>query len=227
MVAAFVRPYDAAFRHLSRLIVSRTRVKICGITREQDLDAAAAAGADALGFVFYPPSPRFLATLRAAELVRRVPPFATSVGLFVNPEPGFVREVLATVPLDLIQFQGDEPPEFCEQFGHPYLKVARMRPELDLVEFARAFKSARGLLLDAYVEGYGGAGQLFDWSLVPKELPLPVVLAGGLTAENVGSAIRQLRPWAVDVSSGVEVAKGVKDAAKIAAFIAAVKNADA
>jgi phosphoribosylanthranilate isomerase len=207
--------------------MSRTRVKICGITREADLHAATAAGADALGFVFYPPSPRFLAAERAAELVRRVPPFVSSVGLFVDPDPGFVRATLASVPLDLLQFQGDESPAFCEQFGRPYLKVARMRPGLDLVEFARTFASARGLLLDAYVEAYGGAGQTFDWSLVPRDLPLPVLLAGGLTADNVGSAVRMLRPWAVDVSSGVEVAKGIKDAAKIAAFIAAVKNADA
>lgn len=207
--------------------MSGTRVKICGITREQDLDAAVAAGADALGFVFYPPSPRYLVQQRAAELVRRAPPFVTTVGLFVDPEPDFVRQTLAAVPLDLLQFQGDESPDFCEQFGRPYLKVARMRHGLDLIEFARAFASARGLLLDAYVEGYGGAGQVFDWSLVPGQLPLPILLAGGLTAENVGGAIRQLRPWAVDVSSGVEIAKGVKDAAKIAAFIAAVKNADA
>ena len=185
------------------------------------------AGADALGFVFYPPSPRFLDLGRAADLVRRVPPFVTRVGLFVNPEPAILLETLAAVPLDVIQFQGDEPPEFCEQFGRPYLKVARMKPGLDLVEFARAYSSARGLLLDAYVEGYGGAGQVFDWSLVPKALPLPVVVAGGLTAGNVGNAIRQLRPWGVDVSSGVEAAKGIKDAAKIAAFMAAVKNADA
>jgi phosphoribosylanthranilate isomerase len=204
-----------------------TRVKICGITRLQDLDAAVASGVDALGFVFYPPSPRFLEVGRAGELVRRVPPFVTTVGLFVDPEPERVREVLDSVPLDLLQFQGDESPAFCEQFGRPYVKVARMKPGLDLLEFARAYPSARGLLLDAYVEGYGGAGQVFDWSLVPGELPLPIVLAGGLTADNVGSAIRQLRPWAVDVSSGVEIAKGVKDAAKIAAFIAAVKNADA
>jgi phosphoribosylanthranilate isomerase len=184
------------------------------------------AGADALGFVFYPPSARYVQTGRAAELVRAVPPFVTRVGLFVNPEPAFVTEVLAQVPIDLIQFQGDELPDFCEQFGRPYLKVARMRPGLDLVEFARVFAGARGLLLDTYVEGFGGAGQVFDWSLVPKELPLPILLAGGLTAENVGNAIRQLRPAAVDVSSGVEAAKGIKDAAKIAAFIAAVKNAD-
>jgi phosphoribosylanthranilate isomerase len=207
--------------------MSRTRIKICGITRGIDLESAVAAGADALGFVFYPPSPRYLQTGHAAELVRAVPPFVTRVGLFVNPEPAFVTEVLAQVSLDLIQFQGDESPDFCEQFGHPYLKVARMRPGLDLVEFARTFASARGLLLDTYVEGFGGAGQAFDWSLVPKQLPLPVLLAGGLTPENVGIAIRQVRPVAVDVSSGVEAAKGIKDAVKIAAFIAAVKNADA
>jgi phosphoribosylanthranilate isomerase len=208
------------------MIVSRTRVKICGITREVDLESAVTAGADALGFVFYPPSPRYVQTRRAAELVRAVPPFVTRVGLFANPEPAFVTEVLAQVSIDLIQFQGDESPDFCEQFGRPYLKVARMRSGLDLVEFARAFAGARGLLLDTYVEGFGGAGQVFDWSLVPKELPLPILLAGGLTGENVGNAIRQLRPAAVDVSSGVEAAKGIKDAAKIAAFIAAVKNAD-
>lgn len=227
MVLAIDWPYDAAFTRYFRLNVTRTRVKICGITREPDLDAATSAGADAVGFVFYPPSPRFLSVERAAELVRRLPPFITSVGLFVNPEPVFVREVMRQVPLDLLQFQGDEAPEFCEQFRHPYLKVARMRPGIDLVEFARTFASARALLLDAYVEGFGGAGQVFDWSLVPKKLPLPVVLAGGLTADNVGGAIRHLRPWAVDVSSGVEQAKGIKDAAKIAAFVAAVKNANA
>jgi len=207
--------------------VSRTRVKICGITRAQDLDAAVEAGADALGFVFYPGSARYLDPGRAAELVRRVPPFVTRIGLFVNPRLEDLQATLAAVSLDLVQFQGDEPPEFCEQCGHAYLKVARMRPGLDLVEFARAYPSARGLLLDAYVESYGGAGQTFDWSLVPKSLPLPVVVAGGLTAENVGEAVSRFRPWGVDVSSGVEVAKGIKDAAKIAAFIAAVKTADA
>lgn len=207
--------------------MSRTRIKICGITREQDLDAAVAAGADAVGLVFYPLSPRYLPLERATALAGRVPPFVTSVGLFVNPDPGLVREVVAAAPVDLLQFQGEETPDFCEQFGRPYVKVARMRPGVDLVEFARSYASARGLLLDAYVEGYGGAGQSFDWSLVPASLPLPIVLAGGLTADNVGSAICRLRPWAVDVSSGVELSKGIKDAAKIAAFIAAVKNADA
>jgi phosphoribosylanthranilate isomerase len=206
--------------------VSRTRIKICGITREQDLESAVTAGADALGFVFYPPSPRYVDLRRAAELTRCVPPFVTRVGLFVDADPDVVAETLAVVPIDLLQFHGDESPDYCERFGRPYLKVARMRPGFDLLEFARAYPSARGLLLDACVEGFGGAGQTFDWSLVPQDLPLPVIVAGGLTVENVGSAIRQLRPWAVDVSSGVEVAKGIKDAAKIAAFMAAVKNAD-
>jgi phosphoribosylanthranilate isomerase len=206
--------------------MSRTRIKICGITREQDLQAAVAAGADALGFVFYPLSPRYLDIETAAALIRKVPPFVTRVGLFVNPDPQVLADTLAAVPLDVVQYQGDEPPEFCEGFGRPYVKVARMRPGIDLVEFARSYPSARGLLLDAYVESYGGAGQMFDWSLVPKDLPLPVVVAGGLTAANVGSAIRQLRPWGVDVSSGVEIAKGIKDADKINAFVAAVKDAD-
>ncbi len=155
-----------------------------------------------------------------------VPPFVTRVGLFVNPDKALLAETLAEVDLDLIQFQGDESSAFCEQFGRPYLKVARMRPGIDLLEFARAYSSARGLLLDTYVEAYGGAGRSFDWSLVTKDLPLPVVIAGGLTADNVGSAIRLIRPSGVDVSSGVEAAKGIKDAAKIAAFIAAVRNAD-
>jgi phosphoribosylanthranilate isomerase len=207
--------------------VSLTRVKICGITRAVDLDAAVRAGADALGFVFYPPSPRHLERRQAAELVKRVPPFVARVGLFVNPDPALLADTLAAVDLDLIQFQGDETPSFCEQLGRPYLKVARMRPGIDLLEFARAYPSARALLLDSYVEAYGGAGQSFDWSLVPKNLPLPIIVAGGLTAANVGSAIDSIRPAGVDVSSGVEAAKGIKDADKIAAFIAAVKSADA
>jgi phosphoribosylanthranilate isomerase len=206
--------------------MARTRIKICGLTREQDVAAAVAAGADAIGFVFFPQSPRHLEIDRAAALVRSVPPFVTRVGLFVNPDPQVLSETLAAVPLDVVQYQGDETPEFCESQGYPYVKVARMRPGIDLVEFARSYPSARGLLLDAYVESYGGAGQMFDWSLVPKSMPLPVVVAGGLTAANVGSAIRQLRPWGVDVSSGVEAAKGIKDADKIRAFVAAVKDAD-
>jgi phosphoribosylanthranilate isomerase len=206
--------------------VARTRVKICGITREQDLEVAVDAGADALGFVFYPSSPRHVDAVRAATLAVRVPPFVTRVGLFVNAEPATVNSVLAVVPLDLLQFHGDEAPDYCGQFGRPYLKVARMRPGFDLLEYARNFPSAQGLLLDAYVEAYGGAGRTFDWSLIPRNLPLPVILSGGLTSENVADAVRGVRPWAVDVSSGVEAAKGIKDANKIAAFMAAVKNAD-
>ena len=206
---------------------SRTRIKICGITRSVDLHVAVGAGADALGFVFYPPSPRFVANDAAARLCGEVPPFVSRVGLFVNADPAVVRETLAAVPLDLLQFHGDEDAAYCRQFGKPYLKAARVRPGLDLVEFARSFSSASGLLLDAYVEGYGGAGQTFDWSLIPRQMPLPMVLSGGLTPDNVGEAVVKLRPWAVDVSSGVEQAKGIKDADRIAAFVAAVNEADA
>ncbi len=206
--------------------MSRTRIKICGITREQDLQAALAAGADALGFVFYPPSPRFLASDRARALAEAVPPFVTRVGLFVNSAPEEVRATLAAVPLDLLQFHGEEEPDYCAQFDRPWVKAARVRPGLDLLEFARRFAGAQALLLDAFVEGYGGAGQRFDWSLIPPSLPLPMILSGGLDAANVGAAIAGLRPWAVDVSSGVEAAKGIKDAEKIHAFVAAVKDAD-
>ncbi len=207
----------------------RTRIKICGITRAEDLDAAVAAGADAVGFVFYPPSPRFLSSEVAANLARQVPPFVTRVGLFVNAEATTVRETLAQVPIDLLQFHGDEDAHFCEQFGRPYIKAARVKPNSargDLLEFARAFPGAQGLLLDAWVEAYGGAGQSFDWSLIPENLPLPMVLSGGLHAGNIVDAVVKTRPWAVDVSSGVELSKGIKDAEKIAAFIAAVRMAD-
>lgn len=206
--------------------MQRTRVKICGITREEDLAAAVAAGADAIGFVFYPPSPRYLPVERAIVLARSVPPFVMRVGLFVNAEASWVRETLARVPLDLLQFHGDEDAHYCEQFGRAYLKAARVRPEIDLLEFARAFPTAQGLLLDAWSAAYGGAGQTFDWSLIPEILPLPIILSGGLDAGNVGEAIRRIGPWAVDVSSGVEQKKGIKDAAKIAAFMAAVRMAD-
>lgn len=206
--------------------MTKTRIKICGITREADMGVALAAGADAIGFVFYPPSPRNLTNARAAALAHAVPPFVVRVGLFVNAEPATVRETLAEVPLELLQFHGDEDEAYCRQFRRPYIKAARMRPGLDLVEFARRFSSAQGLLLDAFVEGYGGAGQTFDWSLIPRALPLPMILSGGLHADNVGEAVRKLRPWAVDVSSGVEVAKGIKDAEKINAFVAAVRHAE-
>lgn len=207
--------------------MSRTRIKICGLTRPQDLEAAIHSGADAVGFVFYPPSPRHLGLVQAKELALRVPPFVTRVGLFVNADPQQVRDTLAEVPLDLLQFHGEEEADYCAQFGLPYLKAARVRPGVDLLEFARTYASAQGVLLDAWVEAYGGVGQSFDWSLIPSNLPVPMILSGGLHVDNVGEAVMKIKPWAVDVSSGVESAKGIKDAGKIAAFISAVRTADA
>ena len=204
----------------------KTRLKICGLTREEDVDAAVAAGADAIGFVFYPPSPRYLTPQRAAELARRIPPFVDVVGLFVNAEPEAVRAACNAAPINLLQFHGDEDAAYCRQFGRPYLRAARVRPGLDLVEFARSFPDARGLLLDAFVEGYGGGGHVFDWTLIPPDLPGFLVLSGGLTAANVGEAVQRVRPVAVDVSSGVEMSKGIKDHSKIAAFVAALRKAD-
>jgi phosphoribosylanthranilate isomerase len=203
------------------------RVKICGITRMEDLLAACHAGADALGFVFHAKSPRNLSIDQAATLVNSIPPFVQSVGLFADAESEYIRTVLKTIPLDLLQFHGDESPQFCRQFGRPYLKAIRVRDGLDLVKYADDYIDARGLLLDAYVPGIpGGTGERFDWSLIPPGLTKPIILSGGLKPENVTDAIRRVRPWAVDVSSGVEQAKGVKDAAKVAAFIQGAKHAD-
>ena len=210
--------------------MTRTRIKICGITREQDLAAAVAAGADALGFVFYDPSPRCVTPGRAAQLMARVPPFVTKVGLFVNAEPRIVHEIMAQAPLDLLQFHGDEDAAYCSQFGRPWIKAARVRPGVDLLEYASLFAKASGvsgLLLDAYVEGYGGGGKTFDWELIPRNLSLPVILSGGLHPANIAEAVRAVRPWAVDVSSGVEAARGIKDVQKINEFIAGVRDADA
>ena len=204
----------------------KTRIKICGLTREADVDAAVAAGADAIGFVFYPPSPRYVAPQRAAELARRIPPFVDVVGLFVNEAPEVDRAACEAVPINVLQFHGDEDAAYCRQFARPYLRAARVRPGLDLVEFVSLFPDARGLLLDAFVEGYGGGGHVFDWTLIPPNLPSYLVLSGGLTADNVSDAIRRVRPVAVDVSSGVEMSKGIKDHSKIAAFVAAVRKAD-
>lgn len=206
--------------------MNRTRIKICGLTRIADVHAAVDAGADAIGLVFYPPSPRCVGFERAAELVRAVPPFVTTVGLFVNPAPEFVHQVLETVPLQLLQFHGDESETECAQFGRPWIKAARVRPGIDLIEFSASHPSAVGILLDAFVEGYGGGGKTFDWSLIPDGLGRRLILSGGLDAGNVTEAIRRTRPWAVDVSSGVESAKGIKDAEQIAAFITGVRNAD-
>ena len=204
----------------------KTCIKICGLTREEDVDAAVAAGVDALGFVFYPSSPRYVSPQRAAELAQRIPPFVDVVGLFVNESPGAGHAVCAALPISLLQFHGDEDATYCRQFARPYLRAARVRPGLDLVEFARAFPDARGLLLDAFVDGYGGGGDVFDWTLIPPDLPGFLVLSGGLTATNAGEAMRRVRPVAVDVSSGVEMGKGIKDHSKIAAFVAAVRKAD-
>jgi phosphoribosylanthranilate isomerase len=204
-----------------------TRIKICGITRVEDALAAAHSGADAIGLVFHERSPRHVSIAQAKQLADALPPFVFAVGLFVNAEAAFVHAVLASVPLDILQFHGDEPAEFCAQFAKPYLKAIRVKAGVDLLQCAARFHTAKGLLLDAHVEGIaGGTGATFDWALIPKQLPLPVILSGGLNAGNVVAAIKQVRPYAVDVSSGVEASKGIKDAAKIAAFINEVKRTD-
>lgn len=207
----------------------KTRIKICGITRKQDAIAAAEAGADAIGLVFYPKSPRYVLPEQAVQIVAALPPFVDVVALFVNATPAFVRETVAAVSINLLQFHGDEDEAYCCQFDRPYLKAARVKPGLDLVQYAASFATAQALLLDAFVEGYGGGGHVFDWSLIPEKgagLPRPIILSGGLTTDNVTEAVRRVRPAAVDVSSGVEQAKGIKDPARIAAFIAGVRNAD-
>jgi len=205
-----------------------TRIKICGITRVEDGLAAAQAGADAIGLVFADKSPRRLSPDQARHISRALPPFVTTVALFVNPESSWVQQVLEEVRPDCLQFHGDEPPEFCAAFNVPWLKAARVRPEVDLLQFAARFGGAQGVLLDAYSpSAHGGTGERFDWRLIPPELARSVVLAGGLTPDNVGQAVAQVRPWAVDVSSGLESAPGIKDVAKIAAFVKEVKHADA
>ncbi len=206
----------------------RTRIKICGITRPEDARVAAESGADAIGLVFYAPSPRNLALEQACAIVAALPPFVTAVGLFVGPTRDQVEAVLHRCPLGLLQFHGDEAPGFCGGFGLPYIKAARVRADSDLVQYLSPYYAAQGWLLDAYHDRlYGGTGESFDWKLIPQDLARPVILSGGLTPDNVGAAVRQVRPWAVDVSSGVEASKGIKDAAKIAAFIAGVKNENA
>lgn len=204
----------------------RTRIKICGLTRPEDVDAAVAAGADAIGFVFYPKSPRYVTPEQAAALMRRLPPFVMAVGLFVNETPARLAASLEQVPLNLLQFHGDESPADCSRWGRPYIRAARVQPGLDLVQYAADFGGARALLLDAFVEGYGGGGHVFDWRLIPPQLDLPVILSGGLNPDNVGDAVRRVRPVAVDVSSGVEAAKGIKDHQRMADFVAAVRAAD-
>ena len=202
------------------------RVKICGITRVEDALSCASLGADAIGLVFYAPSPRHVQVAQARAIMTALPPFITTVGLFVDAKIDEVSDILRQLSLDILQFHGNEPPDYCAGFGRPYLKALRVKPGVDLVQYASAYVGAQALLLDAHVEGVaGGTGQAFDWSLIPKQLPLPVILSGGLSQENVAEGIRQVHPAAVDVSSGVEASKGIKDAAKIAAFMQGVRNA--
>ena len=203
-----------------------TKIKICGLTREADVDAAVAAGADAIGFVFYGKSPRYVCPARAAELARRLPPFVMPVGLFVNASDAELAEGVAALPNMLLQFHGDETPADCERAGRPYIRAARITPGFDLLNFALQFSGAQALLLDAHVDGYGGGGKVFDWSLIPKNVNSRLVLSGGLSVGNVATGMRQVRPWAVDVSSGVEVSKGIKDAVLIQQFCDEVRSAD-
>jgi len=207
--------------------MTATRIKICGITRLEDAQAVTASGADAIGLVFYADSPRAVTTDQAADIAAVVPPFISVVALFVNEPAASIERILSRVPIDLIQFHGDEAPEFCQQFGRPWIKALRVRPGLDIASACRQYRRARGVLLDSWQEGVpGGTGHTFDWRLGAGDLSLPVVLAGGLHEGNVGNAIRALRPGAVDVSGGVESAPGVKDALRIQRFIAAVRVAD-
>jgi phosphoribosylanthranilate isomerase len=204
----------------------RTRVKICGITRVEDALIAVAQGADAIGLVFYPPSPRYVTPAQAAEIVNALPAFITVVALFVDASRTDVEAVLSQVNIDLIQFHGQETADECRQYGKSYMKAIRVKSDTNLVQYMTEYSDAKALLLDTYAEGVpGGTGQVFDWTVIPKNLSKPIVLAGGLDAENVEQAIRQVKPYAVDVSGGVEFKKGIKDAAKIAAFMRGVSNA--
>ena len=206
----------------------RTRIKICGIREGIHGLAAANAGADAIGLVFYKDSPRFVTPATAANIAAVLPPYITTVGLFVNATDRKVRDTLRSVRLDMLQFQGDEEPDFCASFGLPYVRAVRMEEGTDLLEWAGRFSSARALLLDAHVPGQrGGTGQTFDWSVIPRDLPIPLILSGGLDSDNVGRAVREVKPWAVDVSSGVEASRGVKDPKKIVDFIRSVQREDA
>lgn len=207
---------------------ARTRVKICGITRPEDALQAALLGVDAVGLVFFNRSPRTVTLAQARLIVEALPPFVTTVGLFVDPSAEEVAAVLEAIPLDLLQFHGQEPPELCAAFGRPYVKAVHMRAGVDLQTLGTRYATARALLLDAYKPGIsGGTGTSFDWTLIPGRLEKPLILAGGLDPLNVGEAIRTARPYGVDVSSGVEAAKGIKDPQRMAAFMRGVESADA
>jgi phosphoribosylanthranilate isomerase len=205
----------------------KTRTKICGLTREQDVEAAVKAGADAIGLVFYPPSPRAVTPDQATLLAARVPAFVSVVGLFVNPEREEVLRTLEQVPLDLLQFHGDEVPELCASFGRRWIKAVRVRASGDIEAAFRRYEAASGLLADAWSpDKFGGTGKSFNWDLIPGERPMPLILAGGLASDNVAGAVRQVRPWAVDVSGGVESSKGIKDSSRMTDFISEVHRVD-
>ena len=202
----------------------KTRVKICGITRSEDAHAAICHGADAIGFVFWPQSSRYIDPEAAAEITTLIPPFVAAVGVYVDPDSAWVEKTSRIARLSLLQFHGDETPEFCDQFSLPYIKAVRVKEGTDLLQYAQRYRNARGLLLDAYsADMPGGTGHTFDWELIPRNLSLPLILSGGLNSNNVALAIQQAKPWAVDVSSGVESAKGIKDERKIFAFMQGVK----
>lgn len=204
----------------------RTRVKICGVTRAEDALEAARCGADAIGLVFYPASPRYVTVQQAQQVVAALPPFISVVALFVNATQAEIEAIISQVRIDIVQFHGDETAAECERIKLPYFKAIRVKPDTNLLQYEVDFSSAKALLLDTYSESaYGGTGHVFDWDLIPKNMEKPVILAGGLTAENVGLAIEKVRPYAVDISGGVELSKGVKDAKKIAAFMQAVRVA--
>lgn len=204
----------------------RTRVKICGFTRPDDALLAAGLGVDAIGLVFYPPSPRNVSIEQARSIAKALPAFVSVVGLFVDAELDWIQQVMAEVNLDCLQFHGDEMPEDCRRFGKPYIKAMRMHPGINLLETQAQFADASGLLLDAYHPGVqGGTGSGFDWNMIPTDSKLPIILAGGLSPENAALAVQQVRPYALDVSSGVEASKGIKDAAKMAAFIRTINQA--
>ncbi|SDW47493.1 phosphoribosylanthranilate isomerase [Thiocapsa roseopersicina] len=205
----------------------RTRVKICGLTRRADVDAAVAAGVDAIGFVFHPPSPRAVSAQDARDLCAGLPPFVTAVGLFVDASPEQIRATLDQVPLELLQFHGDEAPELCASFGRRWIKAVRMRPDIDLAAQLKRYEQAAGLLLDTFDPARpGGTGQRFDWDRIPAAIAPSIVLAGGLDADNVAEAIRRVRPFGVDVSGGVEASKGIKDHDKIRDFMQRVNDVD-
>lgn len=206
----------------------RVRTKICGITRVEDTLIAAQAGVDAIGLVFYAKSPRAVSVEQAQKIIAALPPFVSTVGLFVNASRAEVNAVLSQVPLDVLQFHGDETPAECEGFARPYFRALRMQPGVDIAHLAEQYSSAQGILLDAWVPGvHGGTGERFDWARIPSVLAKPLILAGGLNADNIGQAIEQVQPWAVDVSGGVEASHGIKDADKVRKFLYAVQMKNA